>query len=229
MNAQTGLASAREVLENYIASRALKLDDKQVNQLMDYCAMILRWNRLTSLVQVNSAEELVRGHIIDCLAAMHTLTGPNIVDVGSGAGLPGVVIAIAEPDWKVYLVEAKQKRTRFLAQVQIELGLDNIEICNTRIEQWRPPQTPSCITSRAFSSLKTFYSCCQHLIDTENNEKKDPDGPLLVALKGRVTDQELAELGLPAGDVTVKVLEVPGRDHRHAIMIESTRRPPAEP
>ena len=59
--------------------------------------------------------------------------------------------------------------------------------------------------------------------------KKDPDGPLLVALKGRVTDQELAELGLPAGDVTVKVLEVPGRDHRHAIMIESTRRPPAEP
>ena len=132
MSAQTGLAGARELLENYIESRALKLDDKQVNQLMDYCAMILRWNRLTSLVQVNSAEELVRGHIIDCLAALHTLTGPNIVDVGSGAGLPGVVIAIAEPAWKVYLVEAKQKRTRFLAQVQIELGLDNIEICNTR-------------------------------------------------------------------------------------------------
>ena len=191
--------------------------------------MILRWNRLTSLVQVTTAEELVRGHIIDCLAALHTLIGPNIVDVGSGAGLPGVVIAIAEPAWKVYLVEAKQKRTRFLAQVQIELGLDNIEICNTRIEQWRPPQTPSCITSRAFSSLKTFYACCKHLIDNENNGKKVPDGPLLVALKGRVTDQELAELGLPAGDVTVKVLEVPGRDHRHAVLIESTRCPPPEP
>ena len=220
MNDRSDLNAAREALEEYVNGRDIDLDEDQISLLIDYCVLIARWNRLTSLVQARSLSELVQSHIIDCLAAINEIRGPAVADVGSGAGLPGVVFAIARPAWTVYLVEANQRRARFLTQVKIELALNNIEICNARIEQWRAPRKLSCITSRAFSSLGTFYQCCRHLLDDANpEEQKGTGAPLLVALKGRVSETELGDLQLPAGAVDVKKLDVPGREYRHAVLI----------
>ena len=219
MNQRTDLNAEREALEEYVNGRGIDLDEEQISRLIDYCVLITRWNRLTSLVQARSVSELVRSHIIDCLAAVNEIRGPAVADIGSGAGLPGVVFAIAKPAWTVYLVEANQRRTRFLTQVKIELGLNNVEICNARIEQWRAPRKLSCITSRAFSSLKTFYQCCRHLLEANPEEQKGVGAPLLVALKGRVSQTELGDLQLPAEAVNVKTLDVPGRDYRHAVVI----------
>ena len=149
---------ARILLERFAIDRKPRLKrDEQLDKLIDYCSLILRWNRLTSLVQAQSVTELVSAHIIDCLAAIDEIRGPHVLDVGTGAGLPGIVFAIAKPEWTLYLVESNQRRTRFLTQVKIELALDNAIIYNERIERWQAPVALDCITSRAFSALGTFY------------------------------------------------------------------------
>lgn len=225
MSESTNTSTAREVLADFLEQRQIALSQAQLAQLLEYCGLIMRWNRLTSLVQVRTPEELVRGHVIDCLAALSEIKGPRVADVGTGAGLPGLVFAIAKPDWFFYLVEANERRARFLTQVKIELSLDNIEIVNRRVEQWHAVPALDCIVSRAFSSLDTFYKTCRHLEQPANNNERHSGKLLFAALKGRVTEQELASLEGSSLSVQVKSLEVPGRDHRHVVLIETRAAP----
>lgn len=210
--------SAHDTLTKYLTSRRLELSTEQVAKLLNFCALILRWNRLTSLVQANSLDQLVESHVIDCLAALDEISGPNIVDVGSGAGFPGIVFAIAKPQWQFYLIEPNERRARFLTQAQIDQSLTNVVVVNSRVEDWQGVESIDCITSRAFSALADFFANCRHLSAPEANAF-----PRFVALKGRVEKQELAELvaaGVPPEAITAKPLIVPGREHRHAVLIE---------
>ncbi|MGR8949514.1 MAG: 16S rRNA (guanine(527)-N(7))-methyltransferase RsmG [Gammaproteobacteria bacterium] len=227
MSVESDSSYSRALLEQFSTQNNLALNEEQVSQLFDYCAMITRWNRLTSLVQAESIDELMQAHVIDCLAAVHAVKGPTIVDVGSGAGLPGIVFAIAKPDWHYYLIEANQRRARFLTQAKIELKLDNVTVVNTRIEHWRPPGRIDCITSRAFSALGAFYAACRHLISASvvPDDSQDADMPLdtgtrFVALKGRVDQEEVAALPVAPEKISVRKLEVPGREHRNVVIIE---------
>lgn len=210
--------SARDTLEEYLRRRDLNFSERQFDQVLAFCGLILRWNRLTSLVQVSTLSELIDGHVIDCLAALDEIRGPHVVDVGSGAGFPGIIFAIAKPNWSFTLIETKRRRARFLTQVKIELGLDHVLIENSRVQDWQSPTPINCITSRAYRALALFHRDCCHLIDAV------PDGcvrPIIVALKGRLGADELNELSVPANLVTVKALDVPGRDYRHAVIIQT--------
>lgn len=212
--------ASKSILVDYLQSSQLDVSAEQISQLLNFCALILRWNRLTSLVQATTLEQLVKSHVIDCLAAVEEIRGPNIVDVGSGAGFPGIVFAVARPEWHFYLVETNQRRARFLTQAKIELTLENVTVVNSRIEAWNNKDPIHCFTSRAYSALAAFFEDCRELANQHAASK-----PTFVALKGRVEPEELAALvatGIPSAGILVKRLAVPGREHRHAVLFEAT-------
>lgn len=211
--------SSRAMLEDYLQTSSLAISPEKISALLNFCALILRWNRLTSLVQANTLEQLVQSHVIDCLAAIEDICGPNIVDVGSGAGFPGIVFAIVRPEWHFYLVETNQRRARFLTQAQIELSLKNVSIVNSRIEHWEIEGPINCLTSRAYSALAEFFGGCRHLVGRQNTVN-----PKFVALKGRIDPDELAGLvaaGISSEAIEVKSLQVPGREHRHVVIFHA--------
>ena len=208
--------ASKAVLENFLRVCSLEISSKQITKLLNFCALILRWNRVTNLVQADSVQQLIKSHVIDCLAAAGEICGPNVVDVGSGAGFPGIVFATVLPDWHFYLVETNQRRARFLTQVKIELSLDNVTVVNARIEDWVPETRIDCVTSRAYSALDLFYKGCRHI-----SVEKNASNLRFVALKGRVEQAELAALigeGIPEKRIIIKPLQVPDREHRHVVL-----------
>ncbi|MEM7466037.1 MAG: 16S rRNA (guanine(527)-N(7))-methyltransferase RsmG [Pseudomonadota bacterium] len=216
----------QELITVFAAQLSIPLNGEQAGHLVDFCALILRWNRLTSLVRASNITELVRAHVIDCLAAVDEVYGKEIVDVGSGAGFPGIVFALTYPDRNFTLVESNQRRARFLTQVKIELGLANVTIANCRVEALQPSEEVSCVTSRAYSSLRQFYQDCQHLIYRPADTRKTVQGTAtgatrFVAFKGRIEEHEIGELSLPPSAVRIKPLTVPDRDYRHLVIIDS--------
>ena len=173
--------------------------------------LIAKWNRITNLVASSSLVELVRKHIVDCLAATPFLKGSRIVDVGSGAGLPGIVLAILYSHSEVILVESRERRSRFLRQVAIELELGNVTVVARRIENWRPGQAIDCIVSRGYGSLHKFF---------EDTRALHRDGCRLVAMKGTAPETEIAGLSVDRSAVSVQPLTVPGWEHRHLVTID---------
>ena len=227
MTRDSELSHPQALLQRFIDQQDIALSEQQIATLLQYCQLILRWNRLTSLVQSKSIVSLVEAHVIDCLAALSEVTGPNIVDVGSGAGLPGLVFAISKPSYHYYLIEANQRRTRFLTQVTIELSLDNVTVVNTRIEDWQPPCVVDCITARAYSQLSDFYQQCRHLLANVSTDGEPATGhsrsrssTKFLALKGRIEADELAALPVSRDRIRVSPLSVPGREHRNLVIIE---------
>lgn len=182
----------RAALETGLATLAMPLDAPVREQLLKYIALLAKWNRTYNLTAVRKQEEMVGHHLLDSLAILPHLPmpadAPALADVGSGAGLPGIPIALARPAWQVTLVEASGKRAAFLRQASIELSLSNVTVEETRVEQLRPLRRFSVVVSRAFSGLAQFIAACRHLVA--------PDG-VLAAMKGRDPSGELS--ALPAG------------------------------
>jgi len=159
--------------------------EHQLDQLLAYHALLMKWNKAYNLTAVRDPLEMVTRHLIDSLTILPYMLGDHILDVGSGGGLPGIVIAIMNPDRKITLLDSNGKKTRFCQQVKIELNLVNMSVEHTRLENYQPEQRHDCITSRAFATLKDMVeksvSCCA------------PDGYYL-AMKGLYPEQELSEL-----------------------------------
>ena len=200
-----------ELLRANAAALNLDLHDEQISTLVNYADLIQKWSRITNLVGSSTFEDLLRNHLVDCLAVVPHVDGEIIVDVGSGAGLPGIVIAILRPNRTVILVESQQRKCRFLRQVAIELPLDNISIVAERIECWRPQVSVDRIVCRGFSSLQKFFNDTQRLHNAECE---------LVAMKATSSDKELAALYVPGARVQSIPLNVPGWDHRHLVTID---------
>lgn len=199
------------LLEQYSTASGHRLSDEDVTRLARYAELIAKWNRVTNLVAAAATAELAHTHIIDCLAAVPFIDGRHIVDVGSGAGLPGVVIAMLRPQSRVTLVESRQRKARFLRQAVIELGLNNTAVAAERIERWRPAQAVDCFVCRGYSSLQKFY---------DDTLRLHHPGCRLIALRGTYNDAELAALQLPHASIAVIPLTVPGWTHRHLVTIE---------
>lgn len=190
----------------------LALNERQLAQLLDYLALLAKWNAVYNLTAVREASQMVTQHLLDSLAIVPAFSdAENVLDVGAGGGLPGMVLAIARPQMKVSLIDTVHKKTAFLTQAKAELGLANVTVHTGRVEQLQAPQFDA-ITSRAFADLSDFVNWSSHLLQ--------PNGRF-IAMKGVLPKEEIARL--PAGWKVneVRPLQVPGLNaERHLIFIE---------
>ncbi|GAP65920.1 16S rRNA m(7)G-527 methyltransferase [Mizugakiibacter sediminis] len=196
-------------LEDGIARLGLTLPADAVARLLAYLALLERWNAAYNLTAVREPEAMVTRHLLDSLAVAPYVEGATLADLGSGAGLPGIPLAIAAPRRQVTLVDANGKKARFLRAAVRELALGNARVIEGRVEDVAGRY--DCITARAFASLAEMLAWGGHLLA--------PGGAWL-ALKGRYPDDELA--ALPAGFRVEAVhrLAVPGLDaERHLVVL----------
>jgi|TARA_Y100000034_G_scaffold130117_1_gene187808 16S rRNA (guanine527-N7)-methyltransferase len=199
------------LLTSLLAQTDIVLSDKQQQQLVAYVELLDKWNKAYNLTSVRDPKEMMVKHIMDSLVVAPHLTGKHYIDVGTGPGLPGIVLAIALPDTQFVLLDSLGKRVRFLMQVKHALGLDNVTPVQSRVEEYQPSVKLDGVLSRAFASLQDMVQWCSHLID---------DSGRFVALKGQFPDEELENL--PAGtkfeqDIS---LDVPKLDaERHLIIL----------
>lgn len=186
------------------------------SQLLRYIELITKWNSTHNLTSVRKPESMITRHMLDSLVVLPHISGPNIVDVGSGAGLPGIPLALARPDWQVILVESNQKKAAFLQQVVVELSLQNVSIKQERVEKIKLENKINTVISRAFSSLERFMRLSKHLC--ENNV----DHCRFVAMKGAFPDMELMQLPPEFPVERIIPVTVPGlRVKRHLVVMRS--------
>ena len=200
------------LLAEGLAGLKLELAEPRQQTLLAYVGLILKWNRVYNLTSVRNPQQVVTRHILDSLAVHSCIKGPRILDVGSGAGLPGVPLAVANPDWQVVMLDSNAKKTRFIQQAVAELGLANAAVAQARVEEYRDEAGYDTVISRAFSSVEN--------IATRAGALCRPDGRIL-AMKGVYP---LAELeSVPEGFTVRDVprLHVPGLDsERHLVWLE---------
>ena len=179
---------------------ALDINESQLEKLKQYVDLLNRWNNTYNLTAVREPAQMIPTHIFDSLVVAPFIEGNNCLDVGSGAGLPGIPLAILQPDRSFTLLDTNGKKTRFIQQAIIELGLKNADVVQSRVEHWQPPHQYQAIISRAFSSIADFVNGCSALL-AENGS--------LYAMKGQHPIQELAYLPKGYQLESKQVLEVP--------------------
>ena len=176
-------------LDQGLGELALTLPVDAREQLLRYVALLAKWSRTYNLTAIRNPLEMVSQHLLDSLAVIPYLPMPSgdavLADVGSGAGLPGIPLAIARPAWRVTLNDASQKKCTFLRQATIELALRNVEVQEGRVEAWLPARRFEVVISRAFAELASFVSACRHLVAR---------GGALAAMKGTYPGEELGRL-----------------------------------
>ena len=203
----------QEILHAGITALKLDLSAEQEAKLLAYVALIEKWNKVYNLTAVREPEAMVTQHLLDSLAVLpHLGVAKSLVDVGAGAGLPGIPLAIARPDLQVTLSDSNHKKTTFMQQACVELGLSNATVVCERVERVQLAQKADVVTSRAFSELKEFARLAAHLVA--------PGGRML-AMKGVYPHEELAQLPANIKAEHVIPLTVPGLDaNRHLVVME---------
>ena len=187
----------------------IALTAEQGERLLDYLELLVRWNGVYNLTAVRDANEMVTRHLLDSLAIAHLVRGETLIDLGTGAGLPGIPLAILAPSRRVTLVDSNGKKTRFLREAVRVLGLTNVRIEQARAEDLQGQY--DCVVARAFASLVDFLRVGGHLLAADG---------VCVAMKGVIDESEVA--ALPPGFRIEEIvpLNVPGLDAaRHAVII----------
>ena len=196
-----------------LKSLPLSLSNEQADKMIAYLALLSKWNSVYNLTSVRDPKEMVRQHLLDSLSAAHAFKeAKNVLDVGSGGGLPGMILAITYPQLRISMIDTVSKKTAFLTQAKTELGLSNVTVYTGRVEALVVEQKFDVITSRAFSELCNFVNWSGHLL---------ADRGQFLAMKGIAPNQEIERL--PAGwEMTrIEPLSVPGLDvERHLIYIK---------
>jgi len=208
----------RAALERGLEELELALPAHVHDQLIAYVALLAKWNRSYNLTAIREPQAMVRQHLLDSLAVLPHLPlaeeNGRLADAESGAGLPGIPLALARPQWHVALIESNQKKTAFLRQATIELGMKNIEVHEGRVEAWRPASLFSLVISRAFAELAEFVASCRHLVA--------PAGTL-AAMKGKRPSAELNRLPPGVRCKSDVRLRTPHLDaERHLILCDLT-------
>ena len=197
-----------------LAAMGLALPAPAQAKLAAYIALIAKWNRVHNLTAVREPERMVVVHLLDSLSVLEQVAGAaTLLDVGTGAGLPGIPLAIARPDLQVTLLDSSHKKAAFLRQARSELGLANVDVVCERVEQWRPGKAYDAIVSRAFAELAEFVTQASHLAG--------PDGVLL-AMKGVHPFEEIARVPATHRVEGVVELAVPSLDaKRHLVLLKA--------
>jgi 16S rRNA (guanine527-N7)-methyltransferase len=201
------------VLEEGIVAMQLDVSPTQREKLMDYLALMFKWNSVYNLTSLRDPMQMVTHHLLDSLAAVPAFAqAKNVLDVGSGGGLPGIVLAIVRPDMKVSMIDTVHKKTAFLTQVKAELGLSNVTVYTARVEQLQVSDKFDVITSRAFADLSDFVNWSSHLL---------ADGGRYIALKGVAPKDEQERLPAEWQVTGVEPLQVPRLGaERHLVHIQ---------
>ena len=142
----------------------ISANEDQVSDLLDFIVLLQKWNQTYNLTKINSADEIIRKHILDSLSVLPYIVGKQIIDVGSGAGLPGIPLAVMCPDKRFVLIDANVKKTRFIQQALIEIGINNATVIHKRIEEYQTETTPDTVICRAFAPSDEILNVTDHLI-----------------------------------------------------------------
>jgi len=199
-------------LEKGAAELGLALGRDGRNKLLQYLALLEKWNQVYNLTAIRGGEKMVSAHLLDCLAVIPYMTGTRVLDAGSGAGFPGIPVAVARPDIQVALLDSNHKKAAFLRQAVAELQLKNATVVCERAESWRPAAKFDCIISRAFAEIAEFIALTMHLL---------APGGVLAAMKGVYPFEEIERLPPDFRLRQVHAFAVPGLEaERHLVLIE---------
>ena len=209
------LSQNQQALELGIKTLGLSCSSQQIEQLLAYLEMLQRWNKAYNLTAIREPIQMVRLHLLDSLAIHPYVQGVKyIIDVGTGPGLPGIPLAILNPDINFTLLDSNGKKTRFLFQAINDLSLSNAREINQRVEKYQPENTFDIILSRAFSSISDMLYQCDHLVSNNG---------CFLAMKGKKPDSELSQITKDYKVVELSEVNVPKIDsERHLIKIIKT-------
>ncbi|QIM62028.1 16S rRNA (guanine(527)-N(7))-methyltransferase [Pasteurellaceae bacterium Orientalotternb1] len=198
-------------LDRLLGQTNLNLSAEQKQQLIDFVALLDKWNKAYNLTSVRDPNEMLIKHIMDSLVVSPHLQGSQFIDVGTGPGLPGIPLAIANPNKQFVLLDSLGKRITFIKNAVRQLGLKNVVPVQSRVEAFQEQQFDG-VLSRAFASLKDMTDWCYHLPNTSGQ---------FYALKGQYNTDELVEISQPIALVEVIKLEVPELvGERHLVVLK---------
>lgn len=207
--------SSADGLERGLAALGLKLRAEELAKFERYLDLLEKWNRVYNLTAIRGRERMVTHHLLDSAAILPYVKGPRVLDVGSGAGFPGIPLAIANAELQVTLLDANHKKTAFLRQAVAALGLANATVESERVESWRTSARFETIVSRAFSELGEFVAATRRLL---------APGGIIAAMKGVYPREEIERLPGGVQVVNVVKLAVPGLDaERHLVIVAPTQ------
>lgn len=204
----------KEQLKELLKQAQLTLSESQIEQQLALVGLLDKWNKAYNLTSVRNPKDMLPRHIMDSLAVRQYLQGQRFIDVGTGPGLPGLPLAIAEPDKEFVLLDSLGKRIRFIRQVCHELKLTNVTPVQARVEDYQDEKKFDGVISRAFASLNDMLSWCEHL---------PSDKGRFYALKGLYPQEELDELSANYKTESIEQINVPGIDASRHIVIISKR------
>lgn len=211
-----------ERLHRAVVALGLPLEPATLRRLLDFGNLLLRWNRVYNLTALRAQDSVLTHHLIDCLAVLPALQRhlaepsstlqnrrPQLVDVGSGGGLPGVVLALVRPEWQVLCVDSVSKKIAFIRQAAAELGLANLQAWHGQVQRLQLPEGADVVTSRAFASLGDFTQWTRHLLGP---------GGVWLAMKGKHPQEELRDLPAGVEVFHVEPLHPPGLDAERCLV-----------
>ena len=203
----------REKLDSLLSQTDLEVSELQRDQLVGYVQMLNKWNKAYNLTSVRNPMDMLVKHIMDSIVVSPFLVGERFIDVGTGPGLPGIPLAIMNPSYQFTLLDSLGKRIRFIKQVLHELGINNVEPIQSRVEEFEPEVGFDGVISRAFASMMDMVEWCHHLPKTDQG--------VFLALKGQLPEDEIAQLPESLAVSQVHVLQVPELEgDRHLIILE---------
>ena len=188
----------RDLLVEGLHRMSLNLSDQMIDQLMAYLNLIEKWNRVYNLTAIRERDEMIKLHFLDSLSILNHVEMEHVLDVGSGAGFPGIVLAITKPELKVTVMDSVNKKTTFMQQVKSELSLTNLNVINARVEEYQPIILFDSVITRAFSSIQNMLLMTQHTLQKNG---------AWLAMKSKDVKEELA--ALDQNQYTLITLEVP--------------------
>lgn len=208
------MTNTNEFLHNALVANHHRLSAETETKLIAYLELLRKWNRVYNLTAIRDVKESVLLHIIDSLSIQSYLHGTQLIDVGTGAGLPGIPLALSCPDKQFILLDSQSKKIRFLSQVVYELDLKNVHVIHARVEDFNPEKKFDSILSRAFASIQVMLEKTQHLLSDQGR---------FLAMKGVYPLQEMHAVSSPF-IMTVHKLLIHGLDaERHLVCVERQR------
>jgi 16S rRNA (guanine527-N7)-methyltransferase len=196
----------RKILVSGLQALNLALNAQQIEHLLDFIMLIEKWNKAYNLTAIRDREVMVRLHLLDSLAIAAFIEGKRVIDIGTGAGLPGIPLAICLPETEFTLLDSNAKKTRFVQQAILELKLKNASVFHSRVEHYQPELRFNTVITRAFASLSDIEKLTAHLVGKDG---------VLLAMKGQNPEAELAQV---TSKNTLIPVKVPGIDAERCLV-----------